>query len=138
MVGENGEKKQFQGEDLERFKLFNSLGASPKLNLGDVFEKVYVFDEDSGAEKLFRVVCIPKFKDLAPIAIYVGKDDYLTKKIVTRKAGFLYTAETKKYALVRGVMVASETEITYGPDNDRLTLMEYRLDPETEDAMFEP
>ncbi len=138
MIDGNGEKRQMQGEDLERFKLFNALGACANIDLKEIFEKVYVFDDDEGPEKYYRVVCIPKFKDLAPIAIYVGKDDYLTKKIVTRKAGLSYVVETKKYSLVRGVMIASETEIFYAADRERLTVVEYRLDPETEDAMFEP
>ena len=138
MIGGSGEREQLKGEDLERFKLFNALGATAKIGLKEVFENVYVFDDDSGVEKMFRVVCVPKFKGLAPIVIYVGKDDYLTKKIVTKRAGLSYVAETKKYSLVRGVMVASETQISYAADNDRLTLVEYKLDPETEDAMFEP
>lgn len=137
IVAPSGDKKEFKGQDMERFKLFNSIGTS-KDGFTDSFQNVEISEDDSTPIKCYKLTCTPKYKDLAPIIIYVGKDDFLTKKISTTKDGKPYTAEIKKYSLFKGVMVASETIIESDGHKETMTAVDYKLDVDANDSIFEP
>ncbi|MFA6566771.1 MAG: hypothetical protein WCS96_01030 [Victivallales bacterium] len=135
----NNKKTEIAGNDLERIKLLDEM-SSPKGTILDVFDKV----EFAGEAKIYDspcyiLFCHPKMKDLAPIVLYVSKTDYLTRKIMTLKAGKPYVAVIRKYALLKGIMIASETEMDINDDGkmELMTLSDYKINIDVPDSEFE-
>ncbi len=138
-VSENGEKTEIKGKELDRLKLLDDM-SSAKGTMLDFFDKV----EFAGEAKVYDspcyvLICYPKTKELEPIAKYVNKTDFLTRKVVTLKEGKPYVAEIKRYALVKGVMIATETEMDINNDGKKelLTVVDYRLNMDIQDKEFE-
>ena len=135
----NNKKTEITGKDLERIKLLDEM-SSPKGTILDVFEKV----EFAGEAKVYDsqcyiLFCHPKVKDLEPIVLYVSKTDYLTRKIITLKDGKPYIAIIRKYALLKGIMIASETEMDINNDGkmELMTLTDYKIDNDVPNSEFE-
>lgn len=132
-------KTEITGKNLERIKFLDQM-SSAKGTILDVFDKV----EFAGEAKIYEspcyiLYCYPKEKDLEPIVLYVSKTDYLTRKIITMKDRKPYIAIIKKYALFKGIMVASETEMDMDNDGkmELMTLTDYRIDVDVPDSEFE-
>lgn len=139
VTDKNNRKSEITGKDLELIKLLDEVSSS-KGTILDVFEKV----EFAGEARIYEspcyiLFCHPKEKALEPIVLYVSKTDYLTRKIITLKNGKPYVAVIKKYALLKGVMIASETEIDINNDGkmELMTLTDYKLNQDVPDSEFE-
>ncbi len=139
VVDRNNKKSDITGKDLERIKLLDEM-SSPKGTIIDVFGKV----EFAGEARIYEspcyiLFCYPKMEDLAPIVLFVSKTDYLTRKIITLKSGKPYVAVIKKYALVKGIMIASETEMDINDDGkmELMTLSDYKINVDVPDSEFE-
>ncbi len=135
----NSKKTEIAGKDLERIKLLYEM-SSPKGTILDVFDRV----EFAGEAKVYEsqcyiLFCHPKMEDLEPIVLYISKTDYLTRKIITLKNGKPYIAIIKKYALLKGIMVASETEMDINNDGkmELMTLTDYEINVDVPDSEFE-
>jgi outer membrane lipoprotein-sorting protein len=135
----NNRKSELVGKDLERIRLFDAI-SSPKGTLLDAFAKV----EFAGEGNVYGSPCYilyayPKAKDLEPLIRYVSKADYLTRRMITVKDGKPYIASIRKYALVKGVMIATETEMDFNDDGktDLMTMTDYQLNVDVPDSLFE-
>ena len=138
-IDKDGDMVGVTGGDLERLKLFDALSA-PSGTILDVFAKVeFAGEENVYGTPCYILLCHPKSPDLAPIALYASKTDYLNRKIVTAKDGEPYVAEIRKYSLLKGVMIASETEMDINGDGRKelMTVTDYTLDVNVPDASFE-
>jgi len=138
-VNDKGEKTEIKGVEFDRMKLLDEM-SSTKGTILDVFEKV----EFAGEEKVmdsqcYILICHPKFKNLEPIVLYVSKTDYLLRRLITLKDGTPYIASIRKYALIKGVMVATETERDINGDGttDLMILTDYKLNIDMPDKSFE-
>lgn len=136
----NNKKTEITGKDLERIKLFDQI-SSPNGTILDVFDRV----EFSGEAKVYDsecyiLYCYPKEKDLDPIVRYVSKNDFLTRKLITLKDGKPYVAAIRKYALLKGIMIASETEMDINDDGkmELMTLTNYEINIDVPDSEFAP
>ncbi|HBC89060.1 MAG TPA: hypothetical protein DCZ94_19140 [Lentisphaeria bacterium] len=138
-ISEEGAKTEIKGVDLERLKLLDAMSA-PQGTILDVFEKVEFAGEDKVYDSpCYVLICSPKQKEISPIAMYVSKGDYLTRKVITSKDGNPYIAQIRKYALVKGVMVGTETEVDMNDDgkSELMELTDYKLNLEIPDKEFE-
>jgi outer membrane lipoprotein-sorting protein len=139
MTRQDGKKSEILGKDLERIKLLDEISATSGTIL-DVFDKV----EFAGEAKVYDsqcyiLYCYPKEKELEPIVRYISKTDYLTRKIITLKDGKPYVAAIRKYALLKGIMVASETEMDINNDGkmELMTLTDFKINLDVPDSEFE-
>ena len=135
----NNKKSEITGQDFERMKLLDEM-SSPSGTILDVFGKV----EFAGEAKVYDspcyiLYCYPKSKELEPLVIYVSKSDYLTRKIITVRNGKTYAAIIRKYALFKGVMIASETERDINNDGkmELMTVTDYEINAAVPDSEFE-
>ena len=135
----NNKKTEITGKDLERIRLLDGI-SSPNGTILDVFDRV----EFAGEAKVYDspcyiLFCYPKAKDLEPLVRYVSKVDYLTRKITTLKDGKPYIAVIRKYALLKGIMIASETEMDINNDGkmELMTVTDYKINIDVPDSEFE-
>jgi outer membrane lipoprotein-sorting protein len=139
VMDRSNKKTEITGKDLERLKLLDEM-SSPKGTILDSFDKVEFAGEakvyDSACYILF---CYPKVKELEPIVLYVSKTDYLTRKIITLKNGKPYVAIIRKYALLKGVMIATETEMDINDDGkmELMTVTDYKINIDAPDSEFQ-
>ncbi|HCE46933.1 MAG TPA: hypothetical protein DET40_25585 [Lentisphaeria bacterium] len=138
-TSDKGERTEITGLEFDRLKLLDELSSS-KGTILDVFEKVEFAGEDKvGDSQCYVLICYPKTKELEPMARYVSKSDYLVRKLVTVKAGAPYIADIKKYALLKGVMIPSETEMDINNDGTKelMRVTDYMLNLEVSDKEFD-
>ncbi len=138
-ISDTGERKEISGAELDRLKLMDAMSSS-KGTILDVFESVEIAGEaEVNGSPCYILICHPRTKGLEPIAIYVSKTDYLTRKIATIVNGKPYVSEIKKYALLKGVMVATESEMDINDDGkkDLMILTDYKLNLDIPDKEFE-
>jgi len=132
------------GTNMNLVKTFAAL-TKPGSTIKTVFEKVdidVVKDEQTGSRS-YRLVCCVKDPAIAPYIIYVGKDDFLTKKFETTLYGAdgsqsKYLSETKKYTWMDGVRMGSETTVQTTGDRVNTTVVSFVLNPEIPDSEFKP
>ncbi|MFA6293830.1 MAG: hypothetical protein WC637_18725 [Victivallales bacterium] len=139
VTDKNNKKTEITGKDFERIKLLDEI-SSPNGTILDVFDKVVFAGESKVYEsQCYILFCYPKEKDLEPLVRYVSKTDYLTRKIITIKDGKPYIAAIKKYALLKGIMIASETEMDINNDGkmELMTLTDYKINIDVPDSEFE-
>lgn len=135
----DGKKSEITGKDLDRIKLFDAM-SSPRGTIVDVFGSIeFAGEEEVGESLCYILICYPKVKELPPLALYVSKNDYLTRKVITVKDNKAYAAEIKKYSLLKGVMIASETEMDVNNDRkmELMTVTDYKLNIDVPDSEFE-
>ncbi len=138
-VDKEGGKTEVTGGDLDRIKLFDALSA-PSGTILDVFETIEFAGEQVVVDSpCYILLCHSKAKDVEPIALFVSKKDFLNRKIITTRGGQPYMAEIRKYSLLKGVMIATETEIDIDNDGEKdlMTVTDYRLDIDIPDSFFE-
>lgn len=135
----DNKKTEITGKNLERIKFFDQL-SSTRGTILDVFDKV----EFAGEAKVYDsqcyiLFCYPKEKELEPIVFYISKTDYLTRKIITLVNGKSYVSVIRKYALLKGVMIASETERDINNDGkmELMTVTDYKINIDVPDSEFE-
>jgi outer membrane lipoprotein-sorting protein len=135
----DNQKAEVVGKDFERIKLFDAI-SSPTGTILDAFAKVeFAGEAQVEGAPCYILYCHPKAKDLEPLIRYVSKTDFLTRKLITLKDGKPYLASIRKYALVKGVMIATETEMDINDDGkpELMTVTDYRLNVDPPDSLFE-
>jgi len=136
---DKGDITEVTGVELDRLKLLDDMSSS-KGTMLDLFEKVEFAGEDKvGDSQCYILICYPKTKELEPMARYVSKSDYLVRKLITVKDGVPYIADIRKYALLKGVMIPSETEMDINNDGVKevMRVTDYMLNLEVSDKEFE-
>lgn len=136
-IDASGTKKEITGIELDRMIFMNKM-QEPHLSLTDIFSKIDLSEAKIGQMDCYVLKCSTSSDKLDPMTFFVDKKDFLTKKIETEKNGKTYSAEIKKYSLVQGVLVASETLIEYMGSKQTLILVDYRLNVDVPDSEFAP
>ena len=119
----NNKTSEILGKNLEHRKFSDEM-ASTSEPIIDFFDRV----EFNGEAKVYEsqcyiLSCYPKVKDLEPVFLYVSKADYLVKKIIlTQVNGKPLVVGIRKYALLKGVMIASEIEMDINNDGKMLLM----------------
>jgi outer membrane lipoprotein-sorting protein len=138
--GDTGESEAITGKRLELVKTFAAIG-HPANTLLTVFPKIDASEIKVGPREYYKLVCHPKYKDIAPYTMYVGKTNFLTKRLETTmyvKGGSLdYTSIIDRYSMYKGVMIASESTVIY---NNKLKqvfhVIDYQLNADIPDSEF--
>ena len=131
----NGEKKEIKGIDLERMIIHNRM-SNPKNSIKDVFESIEVGEETLDGVECYTLLCKPAMSQVAPFVFYVGKNDFLVKKISTDRDGAKYDAVIRAYSKIDGVVTATETSISFAGNEDTMTVMEFKLNVDVPDSEF--
>ncbi|OGV49985.1 MAG: hypothetical protein A2X49_04715 [Lentisphaerae bacterium GWF2_52_8] len=136
---QTGESEKISGKGLALVQTFTGI-SNPKNRLSDVFKKIDVSLVNAGKKLEYRLVCHAKDEGIAPYIIYVGKDDFLTKKLETTmytpQGNYSYLSIIDKYALYNGVMIASESSVTTAGLRRNFFMVDYELNPEIPDSEF--
>ena len=131
-----------EGLAFKRAKLFFSMG-QPGNEYSKIFPEVKLTEWIKGAEQYYKLVCDAKVKGISPITIFVGKNNFLTKRLELN----LETADGKrehyastmeKYALYEGVMVASLSTVEFMGKKTKYGMIDYQLNIDLEDSEFQP
>ena len=136
-VDSNGNKKEIKGVELESMKIMNNL-QNPNSTISNVFKKIDLREGKSGETDCYLLKCCYGENDKDEMTFYVDKKDFLTRKIAMVKDKKPYLAETKKYSLLQGVLVGSETMIEFQGNKQTLIVVDYKLNVEVADSEFEP
>ena len=128
------ERTLIKGEQLERMKVLFALG-QPGSKYQDIFEDVKLFKATLDGQPYYKLKCISKFKDQEPLIIYVGRDNFLTKRIDIPP---YVTSVIDKYGLYDGVIIPEQTsEIANGSESTYKLIM-YKLNVDIDDNEFFP
>lgn len=136
-VDSNGNKKEIEGVELENMKIMNKM-QDPHSTILNVFKKIVLSEGKSGEIDCYLLKCSYGENEKDEMTFYVNKKDFLTRKIVTMKDKMPYVAEIKKYSLLQGVLVASETAIEFQGNKQTLIVIDYKLNVEVADSEFVP
>ncbi len=134
--------KELEGLALQRAKLFFSM-SQPGNQYSTIFPEIKLTEWINGAEQYYKLVCDAKIKGISPITIYVGKNNFLTKRLVTNPelangGRELYVSTMEKYALYEGVMVASLSTVKFMGIETKYRMIDYQLNVELHDIEFQP
>ncbi len=136
-IDPDGEKTEIGGGELLALTVMNKM-QSPDASLCKIFEKITIKEGKLGQNDCFILECEAGGPDIYKMDFYVDKKDYLTKKMVTSRNGSPYVAEIKKYSLLQGVLLASETSVEYNGSKSLIYLMDYKLNIDIPDSKFKP
>jgi outer membrane lipoprotein-sorting protein len=137
----NENYKELEGLDLQRAKLFFSMG-QPGNQYSAIFPEIKLTEWINGAEQYYKLACNAKIKGINPITIYVGKNNFLTKRLVINpkkedgKGSYVSTME--KYGLYEGVMVASLSVVKSEGVEMKYRMIDYQLNIDILDSEFQP
>jgi outer membrane lipoprotein-sorting protein len=130
-----------QGTRLNLVRAFADLGM-PWKTLKDIFDTIdiSIVTLDDG-KKYYRLICKVKDPQIAAYIIYVGKNDYLTRRLETtlyKEDGSKqpYVSTIGRYTVRSGVKVALETAVETGSSTDTSTLVSFTLNPKFPDDEF--
>ena len=116
----------------------------PNKTLLDVFAKIDLQLIREDTKEYYKLTCHPKLKDMPPVIMYVGKDNFLTKKVSTTlnfgNKPYTYESTVDRYATTDypGVLVAEKTTITSNGVTQIFTLKEFKLNVPIPDSEFAP
>lgn len=134
---------EVKGMSYELIEVLANLG-HPSSTMLSVFPKVDLSElpaSGSPPEKYYKAVCYSKYEDLPPITFYIGKDNFLTKRLettrFTKDGSYKYISETDKYAMYDGVWVSSESRIIIGDTVFTYKVIDYKLNIDIPDSEFE-
>jgi outer membrane lipoprotein-sorting protein len=138
---DTGENEPITGKRLELVKTFAAIG-HPANTLMTVFPKIDVSEIKVGPREYYKLVCYPKYDDIAPYTMYVGKNNFLTKRLETKmyvKGGSIdYTSIIDRYSMYKGVMIASESTVILNTTTKQIFhVIDYQLDVDIPDSEFE-
>ena len=130
----NKDRKLIKGENLERLKVLFALGR-PGSRYQDIFKEVKLFETELDGQEYYKIKCISKFKDQEPLIIYVGKNNFLTKRIDIPPH---VTSVIDQYGLYDGVIIPEQTSEFSNGNETRYKLIMYKLNVEIDDNEFFP
>ncbi len=128
------ERTLIKGEQLERMKVLFALG-QPGSKYQDIFEDVKLFETELNGQPYYKLKCFSKFKDQEPLIIYVGRDNFLTKRIDIPP---YVTSVIDKYGLYDGVIIPEQTSETSDGSESTYKLITYKLNVKIDDNEFFP
>lgn len=123
-----------KGEQLERMKVLFALGR-PGSRYQDIFKEVKLFETELDGQDYYKIKCISKFKDQDPLIIYVGKHNFLTKRIDIPPH---ITSVIDQYGLYDGVIIPEQTSEFSNGNESRYKLIMYKLNVDIDDNEFFP
>ena len=123
-----------KGEQLERMQVLFALGR-PGGTYEDIFKEVKLFETDLDGQPYYKLKCISKFKDQEPLIIYVGKHNFLTKRIDIPP---YVTSVIDQYGLYDGVIIPEKTTETTDGSEKNYKLIMYKLNVDIDDNEFFP
>ncbi len=131
-----------EGLAFQRAKLFFSMG-QPGNQYSSIFPEIKLNESINGAKQYYKLVCSSNIKGISPITIFVGKNNFLTKRlelnIATANGGQeLYISTMDRYALYEGVMVASLSTVKFRGKETKYRMIDYQLNIKLDDKEFQP
>ena len=141
----NYEAKKYtvlEGLAFKRAKLFVSMG-QPGNQYSSIFPEVKLTELIKGAEQYYKLVCDAKVKGISPITIFIGKNNFLTKRLelnleIASGGSEPYVSIMDKYALYEGVMVASLSTVKFMGKETKYGMIDYQLNIDLADSEFKP
>lgn len=140
---ETDQVTEIKGRSYELIEVLADLG-HPSSTMTSVFPKVNLSEVSINAlvpVKYYKAVCYSKYEDLPPITFYIGKDNFLTKKLETTRfttgGSYKYISETEKYSQYDSVWVASESKVTAGDSTFTYKIVDYKMNIDIPDSEFE-
>ncbi|QSH41459.1 hypothetical protein P0136_07930 [Lentisphaerota bacterium ZTH] len=130
-----------KGTKFEKLKVLFSIGR-PDSTYEDVFKKVVVTETTIDNKPYYKLLCISKIKEQDPISIYVGKNNFLTKRLETieringRPEKYISTID--KYTMHDGVMIPAETTVQLDNVKQKSIVILYKLNAKIKDSEFKP
>jgi hypothetical protein len=122
------------GVQLEKMKVLFALGR-PGSTYQEIFKEVKLFETDLDGQPYYKLKCISKFKDQEPLIVYVGKHNFLTKRIDIPPS---VTSVIDQYGLYDGVIIPEETSEILDGRTKRYKLIMYKLNVNIDDNEFFP
>ncbi len=128
------------------FKLTKELAdiIHPSKTLLDVFKKIDLELIREDTKEYYKLTCYPKLKGMAPMIIYVGKNNFLTKRMTTQYTikGKLYTYESivDRYTTTDypGVLLAEKQTVISNGATQILKLVDFKMNLPISDKEFSP
>ena len=122
------------GEQLEKMKVLFALGR-PGSTYQEIFKEVKLFQVELDDQPYYKLKCISKFKDQEPLIVYVGKYNFLTKRIDISPN---ITSIIDQYGLYDGVIIPEQTSEILDGSTKRYKLIMYKLNVDIDDNEFFP
>lgn len=123
-----------RGKRLEQMKMLFALGR-PGSTFKEIFKDVKLTEVYIDERPYYKLKCISKFKDTAPFIIYVGQNNFLTKRIEIPPN---VTSVIDKYGLYDGVIIPEQTSEYVGDSKKQYKLITYKLNVNIDDQEFFP
>ncbi|MDD5727222.1 MAG: hypothetical protein PHV59_01540 [Victivallales bacterium] len=123
-----------QGKKLAQMKMLFALGR-PGSTLKEIFKNVKLTEVVIDDYPYYKLECISKYKDMAPFIIYVGQNNFLTKRIEIPPN---VTSVIDKYGLYDGVIIPEQTSEFVGDSKKQYKLIMYKLNVNINDEEFLP
>lgn len=123
------------GDGLARLRTMQDL-TNPKNGYQALFAQVSLSLVSSGGNEFYKLVCVPKQPDSPQIILYIGKNNFLPRRIVIPELS--YTATIESYSLYEGVMIPQETEVDIDGRIRRTKIVENKLNAAIDRSHFLP
>ncbi len=133
--------RELSGRQLEQVQVLSSI-ASPDSSLTKIFKSIDVEGVRIDGTEYYKLICHSRYSDQKPIEIYVGKNDFLTRRIKTEfQAGgnrVTYDSSILSYSLRDGVMTPQETVVRQDGVTQKTRIVSYKLNTPISASEFEP
>ena len=123
-----------RGKRLEQMKMLFALGR-PGSTFKEIFKDVKLTEVNIDDRPYYKLTCISKFKSTAPFIVYVGQNNFLTKRIEIPPN---VTSVIDKYGLYDGVIIPEQTSESVGDSTKQYKLIMYKLNVKIDDREFFP
>lgn len=127
-------RRKVKGKNLERMKVLFALG-KPGMTFEQIFKNVKISETDIDDLPYYKLTCISKYQNEPTIIIYVGKNNFLTKRIEIPPR---VVSTIDKYGLYDGVITPEETTEELGDSKKHYRLITYKLNVDIPDSEFFP
>lgn len=122
------------GERLAKMKILFALGR-PGGTYQQIFKEVKLTETTFDEQPYYKLTCRTQFKDQPPFIIYVGKNNFLTKRIEIPPQ---VTSTIDKYGLYDGVITPERTTEVSDGGTKQYELILYKLNVDIDDNEFFP
>ncbi|MDD5698733.1 MAG: hypothetical protein PHH77_08980 [Victivallaceae bacterium] len=130
----NKQRTLVSGEQLEKMKVLFALGR-PDSTYEQVFKQVRITETELDEQPYYKLTCTSRFKDQPPYVVYVGKNNFLTKRIdIPPKV----SSTIDQYGLYDGVIIPERTTEVMSGSKKQYELIMYKLDVNIADNEFFP
>ncbi|MHB9139256.1 MAG: LolA family protein [Victivallaceae bacterium] len=130
-----------EGVRFETLKILFAMGR-PGIRYTEIFKDIKLSQVRIDEIEYYKMVCTPPLKEQAPLTLYVGKNNFLTKSLETFETingeDLKYTATMDTYAMYEGVMIAKESTTDLGGLKQNYKVIYYKLNAKIDDDEFAP